>query len=284
MLLKFKEKTSLFYQQAIPIGLTMVVFAALASALYFLIGILNRFVPASQAVQVHFHWPDILAGMFVYFKTSVDFALFIGRLMQSNQGWRKRIAIEIGTALGNAVSTMIVLCLWVIFKELHILLGLMTLLAALILFEMADEGLSHFGHWRFAREPQRTLYIIIRGFLDAVLKVVRPLTSRIVPNLSEKLGGDEHLKWKQLFIFSLTIPFLLGLDDFAGYVPLFSIVNVFGFALGVLAAHMLLNIALFIKPEATIKFVKNQWISLLGSLAFIGLAIWGIIEAIRIFI
>ena len=279
----FTKKTSPLFEQVIPILMTLVVFAILATALFFAINILNL-LPTGNPISLNWRWKDIIIGATIYFKTSVDFALFIGRLMQSNQGWRKRIAIEIGTALGNAVSTMIVLCLWVIFKELHILLGLMTLLAALILFEMADEGLSHFGHWRFAREPQRSLYIIIRGFLDAVLKVVRPLTSRIVPNLSEKLGGDEHLKWKQLFIFSLTIPFLLGLDDFAGYVPLFSIVNVFGFALGVLAAHMLLNIALFIKPEATIKFVKNQWISLLGSLAFIGLAIWGIIEAIRIFI
>src|SRR5580693_4782522 len=135
MFSKFRQKTNLFYQQAIPISLTMVVFAALSTALFFLIQILNKFVPANQAVLVRFHWTDILAGMFVYFKTSVDFTLFIGRLMQSNQGWRKRIAIEIGTALGNAVSTMLVLCLWVIFKELRFLLGLMTFVAALVLFE-----------------------------------------------------------------------------------------------------------------------------------------------------
>ena len=78
MLFRLREKTNLFYQQAIPIGLTMVVFVALASALYFLIGILNRLVPANQAVQVHFHWPDILAGMFVYFKTH-NFRQFVFR-------------------------------------------------------------------------------------------------------------------------------------------------------------------------------------------------------------
>ena len=86
------------------------------------------------------------------------------------------------------------------------------------------------------------------------------------------------------YVFALTTPFILGLDDFAGYVPLFSLVNVFGFALGVMAAHMLLNIGLFANPDATIKFFKNQWISFAGTVAFMGLAFWGLVEVVRIII
>ena len=78
---------------------------------------------------------------------------------------------------------------------------------------------------------------------------------------------------------SFSVPFILGLDDFAGYIPLFNIVNVLGFATGVFIGHMALNIALFISPQTTTRIVKNPVISFLGSLAFIGIAIWGFVEA-----
>jgi len=83
-------------------------------------------------------------------------------------------------------------------------------------------------------------------------------------------------------MFAFTVPFILGLDDFAGYVPLFKIVNVFGFAIGVFAGHMILNIFLFISPKTTINVVKNAYISAVGALVFIGLAIWGISETIHL--
>jgi hypothetical protein len=82
-----------------------------------------------------------------------------------------------------------------------------------------------------------------------------------------------------LLAMSFTVPFILGLDDFAGYVPLFSIVNVFGFSIGAMLAHMVLNISLYISPNRTIAAVKNPVLSLLGSIAFVGLAVWGFIEA-----
>jgi hypothetical protein len=85
-----------------------------------------------------------------------------------------------------------------------------------------------------------------------------------------------------LFIASFTIPFILGLDDFAGYVPLFSIVNVFGFSIGVFLGHMILNMALFIAPAKTIKAVKNPIISLAGSVVFVGLGLWGLFEVAKL--
>ena len=104
-----------------------------------------------------------------------------------------------------------------------------------------------------------------------------------LPNYFEKLKGEAGLPWKKLLLFSFSVPFILGLDDFAGYVPLFSIIKVFGFAIGVLLAHTLLNIALFLNPEFTIKIVKNQWVSFFGTLAFVGLALWGLLEVVKIF-
>jgi hypothetical protein len=81
---------------------------------------------------------------------------------------------------------------------------------------------------------------------------------------------------------SFTVPFILGLDDFAGYVPLFNVVNVFGFAIGVFLGHMVLNIFLYLSPKRTIQAVKNPIISLVGSIAFVLLAGWGLFEAYKL--
>ena len=279
----FAKKPNPLFEQAIPITLTAVAFGALAIALFFVIQLLNL-LPTGNPISLDWHWRDIIIGAVIYFKTSVDFAILIGYLMRSNSGWKNRIAIELGTALGNGVGTILILCFWVIFKQLHFLLGLMILLSALVLFEMAQSGLQHFDSWRFKYGLKRKLYNFLKAILDFILNFTKPVTSKILPNFSKTLNGSRSLKWGALLLFALTTPFILGLDDFAGYVPLFSLVNVFGFALGVMAAHMILNIGLFANPDATIKFFKNQWISFAGTIAFLALAFWALIEAVRIFI
>ncbi len=277
------SKPNPLFEQAIPITLTGVVFSALALALYITIRLLNL-LPSSGDIALRVYWRDVLVGALIYFKTSVDFAILIGYLMRANPGWKNRIAIEIGTAVGNGLGTILILCFWVIFKQFDFLLALMILFSAMVLFELADGGLKHFESWSFRFGLKRRLYSLMKGFLEPILNVTKPLTSKILPNFSETLKGDQKLKWTALLVFSLTTPFILGLDDFAGYVPLFSLVNVFGFALGVMAAHMILNIGLFASPDRTVKLFQNQWISFVGSAAFIGLACWGIVEAIKILI
>jgi hypothetical protein len=278
-----KSKSSFIYEQAIPLGLTILVFGLLSLTLYSSINLLN-ILPTKGGIVLHVYWRDVLVGALIYFKTSVDFAILIGMLMRANPGWKNRIAIEIGTALGNGIGTILILVFWVIFKQFHFLLAIMIFLSALVLFELADGGLRHFDSWRFHLGLKRKLYNFLDSFLNPILKVTKPLTSRILPNFSKALKGERNLKWTALLVFALTTPFILGLDDFAAYVPLFSLVNVFGFALGVMAAHTLLNIGLFANPEVTIKWFKNQWISFFGSVAFIALAFFGIIEALRILI
>lgn len=271
------------FNQIIPLSLTVAVFVCLSAIIFASISGLNL-LPLGQPIVLRLHLADILAGMLVYLKTSVDFALFMGLLMAANKGWKNRIAIEIGTAIGNGLGTLLILALWVIFKELHFLLAIMIFLAALILFELAEEGLDNFSNWQAEGGAKKNLYLILQKFLDIVLKVAHPITSRILPDFKKNLNGNQNLPWKKLLLFSISIPFLLGLDDFAGYVPMFNVVNIFGFAVGVMAGHMLLNIALFLSPEKTILWVKNQWVAFLGSVAFIGLAIWGIIEAIKLLV
>lgn len=273
---------NLIFRQLIPLALTLAVFGGLWALTFFIIRALN-FSGLNANLVPQLKWGDVLVGALVYFKTAIDFVVFMGLLMKTNGGWKKRVAIEIGTALGNFLGTILILVLWVVFKQLALLLGIMILLSALVLFELAGEGLEHFKEWGNEAGLKKILFWTLNKILSFILKIIRPLTSKIVPDFSAKLKGERVLGFGSLLIFSLSIPFILGLDNFAGYVPLFSLVNVFGFAVGTLAAHMLLNLALFLNPGATVKVVENKVFAFLGSAAFAALAFWGIIEAVKIF-
>jgi hypothetical protein len=128
-------------QQFVPLVLTGVILAVLVVILYFYIALLNT-LPTGEKVMLIARPVDILVGVTIYLKTAIDFAIFMGRLMGSNPGWRNRIAIELGTAIGNAAGTLAIIALWVIFKEVEILLAAMVLLASLVLFELAHSGMA----------------------------------------------------------------------------------------------------------------------------------------------
>lgn len=230
--------------QLIPLGLTLVVLVFLVAILYGSIVFLNT-LPFVQPIILQLRWYDIVIGATVYLKTSFDFALFLGKLMATYPGWKNRIAIEIGTAIGNAAGTIAIIALWLAVKHIDILLALMILTASLVLFELARENFK-----------PKSPFILTK----------------------------KNLSWRGLSTFSMTVPFILGLDDFAGYVPLFSVVNVYGFGVGVLAAHTILNIALFVSPKRTVAVVNNRVVSLVGGLAFIALGLYGITEAAKIII
>lgn len=274
-----------FYDQFLPIGLTFVVCAVLMALIFLEILLLNKTTPAcirgESCIVPSIHIQDVLVGMTIYLKTSVDFAIFIGNLMHSYPTWKSRIAIEIGTATGNALGTMVILAIWNYFRDIRILLAAMILLAALVLFKLAEEGLEH-THTSGYSLPNwfYTLTDLFEAVLYRINSVTAPVLRRIIPNLS--MLPKAGLTVVGLFAMSFTIPFILGLDDFAGYVPVFNIVNVFGFSCGVLLGHMLLNIFLFISPTATIKIVRNPIISFLGSVAFVLLALWGLYEVFRL--
>lgn len=262
--------------QVIALSLTVITFVVMVGLLWVEILLINFW--SSEKIITHFRISDVLIGMTIYLKTSIDFAIFIGRLMEKNPGLKGRIGIEIGTALGNAVGTFAILLLWAVFKEINWLLAIMIIIAALVLIRLAQDGLEHIN------TNQSSYPLLFRKgvrFLDVVLKKVNkpiePVLSKILP--AHSLSVTKKATLSGLLALSFTVPFVLGLDDFAGYVPLFNIVNVFGFAIGVFAGHMLLNIFLYISPKRTIALVKNPLISLLGSIAFIGLAAWGLYEA-----
>lgn len=268
-------------RQLVPLLLTVVVLLVLIFTLHGALVFFNVF-PVREPIDMKIHWVDVAIGITIYLKTSIDFAIFMGRLMTTNSGWKNRVAIEIGTAAGNALGTIAIIGLWVLFKDVHILLALMVALAALVLFELAHGSLEHFETWKTGHGVKNAIFQWLSWFLGGINTLTDPILSRIMPNLGEKLKGKSKLTWPQLLVFSASVPFILGLDDFAGYVPLFSVINVYGFAIGVISAHTILNIALFLSPAKTIQAVKNEYISFAGTIAFILLALYGFWESGRI--
>lgn len=271
----------LFPDQVVPLFLTGVVFVLMWALLFFEITLLNRTVISREHILLRLQWSDIVIGLTIYLKTSIDFAIFIGRLMAQYPGWKNRVMIEIGTALGNALGTLGILLLWDVFREVRLLMAAMITLAALVLFRLAEEGLDH------VKDEEGKYHISFFGFeygfermLSRFNRAVAPVLNKLVPQVSMRV--ETQSGFKALFVFSFTIPFILGLDDFAGYIPLFNIVHVYGFAVGVFLGHMLLNIFLFLSPQRTITVVKHPWISFFGSLAFVGLALWGLFEVAKL--
>ncbi len=273
------EKSSVWLTQVLPLFLTVILFVLLVIIYGAEIKLLNLFT--SDDISLKLRWVDVVIGMTIYLKTAIDFAMYIGNLMGQYHSWKQRVQIEIGSGLGNALGTMAILIVWTFFKEVTWLLAIMIVVAGLVLFKLAEESLEHAK--RHAIEQENLLDKIIRYIekgLDVVNKAVAPLLKYIVPSMKISEGTAKKSLWG-LFVLAFTVPFILGLDDFAGYVSLFSIVNVFGFGVGVFLGHMVLNIALYISPRHTIAVVKNRWVALVGSLAFIGIALWGFYEVIH---
>lgn len=262
--------------QTIALGLTLITCLALIAAIWVEVSLLNKFI--SEKITIAIRPADILIGITVYLKTAIDFAIFIARLMDKNPGLKGRIGIEIGTALGNGVGTMAILLVWAFFKEVNWLLAIMIFVASLVLIRLAEDTLDHNG--ANPRSPLGKLSAYFKRFLITLNKVTGPLLARIVPSGSIKVEHKKTLLG--LLAMAFIVPFILGLDDFAGYVPLFNVVNVFGFSVGVLIGHMALNISLYISPGRTITIVKNPAFAFIGSVAFVGLAGWGFVEAFRL--
>jgi len=275
------SKQAIYPNQVVPLGLTNIVFVFGVFILWLGILILNKFIITREIIVPVLRWPDIVIGLIIYLKTAIDFAIFIGRLMSKYPGWKNRIVIEVGTALGNITGTLAILLIWDLFREVRPLMALMIVIASLVLLRLAEEGLEH------VRDKAGNYKISLSGIVQTLDKILHtfnsltgPVLNRIVPSIG--IEDNKARGFSGLFFLGFTIPFILGLDDFAGYIPLFNVVNVFGFGTGVFLGHMLLNTALFISPKTTIKAVKNPIISFLGSIAFIGLAFWGLFEALKL--
>jgi len=156
----------------------------------------------------------------------------------------------------------------------------MVIIASFVLLEMAEGSFNEFIEFNKNKTKIIGYIKTLKKPLNYINNFTSPVLGFFIPDLS--LKDVKPLSFINLAVFSLSIPFVLGLDDFAGYIPLFSIINVFGFAIGVFAGHMLLNIGLFIFPKKTVGIVKNPIVLLFGGAVFIFIALFGFYEALRL--
>lgn len=263
----------------LPVVLALITFLALFGVLFLVLYVVNN-LHLGADISLRLRLGDVLFGLVIYLKTSVDFALFIGHTIKLNPGFKSRIAVEISTAFGNALGTIAILVLWLLFRNIQWILAVMIFLASLVLLRLALEGAEDTVEAARSKSLLSDLAGGLFNFLKVINNIIQPILGKILPEIS--FAHAENLKFWPLFSFAFTIPFILGLDDFAGYVPLFSIVNVLGFATGVFLGHTVLNILLYASPTKTIKAVSQPLISFLGSLVFVGLAVYGIFEVAKI--
>ncbi|MGH7246250.1 MAG: hypothetical protein ACREGI_04955 [Candidatus Levyibacteriota bacterium] len=260
-------------KQLLPIFLTLVTCGFFILLLFLFVNLLNAF-PTKEKILLHFAFSDVLVGLTIYLKTSIDFAIFIGNVMHIHPGVKNRIAIEIGTACGNFLGTLMILTVWIFFKEVPILLVCMIFLASIVLLRLSQESLRDF----LARQNVTAFPILflLENIMEKVNNIFSPLISLMLPKNS--LQKKQKRNFLSLFFFATSIPFVLGLDDFAGYIPLFSLVNVVGFATGVFLGHMLLNMFLFASPAKTTTIIRLPYIGLFGSIVFLAIGLYGFFE------
>ena len=231
---------------------------------------------------------DIIIWLTIYLKTSIDFALLIGILMEKYPWFKNQIIIQSWTTLGNAIGTMVVLIIWFFFKEVYWLLALMIFFASLVLIELAQTSLAHIIEDNSDTKiddvkPTWNMMIYVQKLyqiLHYINQFTQPVTSKVLPDLSFDSSKKLTVWW--LMIASFSVPFILGMDDFAWYVPLFDVINVFGFGIWVFLGHTILTCFLFISPSKTVTAIKNPIVAIFGSLAFIGIAIWWLYDSLHI--
>jgi len=266
-------------EKFVPVFLSFLTFLVLSTFLYgvlLILGSLNLKYP----IILDFSKKEVLFGILIFLKTAIDFAIFSGNLMHTNPGWKKNIAIAIGTSIGNAFGTFLMLIVWSLFKEIPILMIVSILLSSIILLKLSEESFELFLKQKKSFIKIRMPVNLLQNQLDFVNNLFRPLLKFLVPDLN--LTRTKKLSFINLITFSFTIPFVLGINDFAGYIPVFQYVNVFGFTLGVMLGHMVLTLGLFLVPKITVKIVKHPIVLIGGGLAFLGIAIFGFSEAIKI--
>jgi len=268
-------------EKIIPVFLTVLTFFVLSTLLYGVLLVLDS-LHLQYPIILDFRKRELLFGILIFLKTAIDFAIFMGNLMHTNPGWKKKIAIAFGTSIGNAFGTFLILTVWTLFKEIPALMVISILFSSVILLKLSEESFELFLKQKKSFIKIRMPVGLLQNQLDFVNSLFRPILKFFVPDLN--LTRTKKLSFINLIVFSFTIPFILGINDFAGYIPLFEYVNVFGFTLGVMLGHMLLTIGLFMLPKKTVSVVKHPIVLIGGGLAFLAIAIFGFYESFKILI
>lgn len=258
-------------KQFLPIFISLGLFVIFTIITYFLLRFLNTFNIISEKLSTQLFFSQIGLGIFIYLKTAVDYAIFVGCLMEKNTGTPKRIAMNAGTSIGCFLGVTLITILWSFFKEVHWLMVILLVVSAMILFKLGDGSKEHYdGMPEWLKYP-----------LNLFFQITRPIVkifTFFMPN-SELSSGT--LNVGRLFFLSMIIPFALGADDLAGYMVLLTPLNVFSLLIGIYFGDAIIDIGLFSNQKLTVKIVKNKYVSYFGALIFIFLGFMSIFHAIN---
>lgn len=257
------------HKQLLPLSISFGLFGAFVVLTYFLLHCLNTlgFIHLSTSIV----GAQVVLGVIIYLKTAVDYALFVGSLMENNSGTPKRIAMNAGTSIGCFLGVTAIAVLWSFFQEVHWLMVVLLVIASMILFKLGDNSQQHFA----------SLPASLRQPLQWFFALTRPVVEKITFFMPESELSTGTASTVRLFILSMIIPFALGADDLAGYMVLLTTYNIFSLLIGIYLGDALIDAALFANQEVTVRLVKNRWVSYFGAVFFIGLGLMSIIHAIH---
>ena len=253
--------------------LTLFAFFMVASTL-FITQLINPAI--SEKIIIHFLPVDIAIGFFLYFVTAIDYALIVGRMQVVNNGLKARFTMNVFTCLGCFVGVSFVLFLWGLAKEIDWLIIILLIFAGSVMVKLAYESLGYFRDAKSIPSTIRTLSVKLIGFLHSL---TQPLTFWIPELASPKIA---KMSTKKLASWAFLLPFIIGLDDFVGYMGAMTIYNVFSLLLGIYLADIVIDVLIFTSPKLTKKVVEGAILSLLASWAFLYLMYKSYSESINV--
>jgi hypothetical protein len=233
----------------------------ISSSIFFITYFINPM--STEKILLEFHLKDFLVGFFLYFITAVDYALIVGRMQTVNRGLQPRFVMNVFTCLGCFVGVTLVLFVWGFAKEIDWLIVALLIFAGSVMVKLAYEGLEYFENAPNIAKPIRVLTTQGVTFLH---RLTEGLTFWIPELASPKV---KKMRLSQLALWAGVLPFIIGLDDFVGYMGAMTIYNVFSLLFGIYLADIVIDILIFISPKLTKKMVESAILSLLATYAFL---------------
>jgi hypothetical protein len=244
------------------------------ASMWFITNWINPY--SAEQISLRVQPVDAAVGFFLYFVTAVDYALIIGRMQNSNPGLQARFVMNVCTCVGCFVGVSLVLFVWGFAKEVDWLIIALMIFAGSVMVKLAHEGLEYF-------EDAKSIPWIFRSITAKLVTTLYTLTDSLtfwIPELASP--NVKRVPIGQLAMWSFLLPFIIGLDDFVGYMGAMTIYNVFSLLVGIYMADILIDILIFISPATTKKVVQSAVLSLVATYAFLYLMYKSYSEAVML--
>lgn len=248
--------------QAFPIAVCAIMFLLFVGfTMGFITYLINPF--SHDRIPIHLFLFDMAVGFFLYFITAVDYALIIGRMQVENTGIRARFTMNVFTCLGCFAGVSFILFIWGFAKEISWLIIALLIFAGCVMVKLAYEGMEYF-------KDSKKIWYPLRVFTVNMITVFHNITQALTFWIPELASPDvKKMKLSKLALWSFLLPFIIGIDDFVGYMGAMTIYNVFSLIFGIYLADVVIDILIFISPNFTKKMVQSALLSFLATYAFL---------------